>query len=285
MTLKATAPIGARCSASLMPARRGSQVKLGTQHFTNGDAVWRYSLPRQAPARDWKATVACSTGGSASRRFEVGSPSVAPAQIEVVKSAFVSQALSSVFLTCGVELKNVSHSDARNLTVNVSFVDTHGSAVATSTTYLGLIPAGQVFYMSCIEQLNVNLTVALMQVTVKVGESTTPTAALLPTVSNLVLTPDQYDISQTLTGSLSNPYNTPLSRDATIYALYYDANGNFVGGSYENTGAAVEPGATVSFSFADLDPSVTTTQVSVDPCGSSRLEQLGRPQTSSVRAS
>jgi hypothetical protein len=74
-----------------MPARRGSQVKLGTQHFTSGDAAWRYSLPRQAPARDWKATVACSTGGSASRRFEVGSPSVAPAQIEVVKSAFVSK--------------------------------------------------------------------------------------------------------------------------------------------------------------------------------------------------
>jgi hypothetical protein len=268
LTLRATDRTGRRCSAALTSLDAGSQIKLGSRRLSRGRAVWSHRLPLNAAVGHWQATVSCSLGEEASRTFKVAVPVVAPAQIEVVNSGFVTQPndfSSSATLICGVELKNVSRTDARNVTVNVSFADTQGTAVATSTTNLSLIPAGQVFYMSCSQETSVSLTVASVQVSVKVGESTSPTGSL-PTVSNLVLTPDQYG-TQTLTGSLTNTYKTQLSQDAEIYALHYSATGGLVGSESTSTGAAVEPGATVSFSFQYIDPTVTTTEVSVDPCG------------------
>jgi hypothetical protein len=137
--------------------------------------------------------------------------------------------------------------------------------VATSETNLALIPAGQVFWMSCLKSSAVTPAVASVQVHVKVGKSTAHTGTL-PTVARLALTPDQAGVSQTLTGTLTNNYRKPLPQDATIYATYYDANGKFVGGASTQAGASVEAGKTVSFSFQNLGLNVTAAHVSVDPC-------------------
>jgi hypothetical protein len=203
----------------------------------------------------------------ASAPFNVGAPPAAPAPISVVKSGFSTTPIGSqTFLYCGVELRNASQvSDARDLTVTVTFADTQGRSIVSDELHLSLIPAGQIFYASCLKTSSVTLSVASLQVGVKVGKSVSKSAEL-PSVSGLTLAPDQYG-AQTLSGNLTNSYTWAMSQDATIYAVYFDSNGNIVGGSSTQAGAAVQPGATVAFSFPYLNLGVASAQVSVDPCG------------------
>jgi hypothetical protein len=58
-----------------------------------------------------------------------------------------------------------------------------------------------------------------------------------------------------------------MPEDAEIYAVYYDASGNIVGGDSTPAGASVQAGATVGFSFSYLSASIASAQVSIDPCG------------------
>ena len=58
-----------------------------------------------------------------------------------------------------------------------------------------------------------------------------------------------------------------MPQDAEIYAVYFDANGNIIGGDSESAGASVQPGATVGFTFPYLAGTVASAQVSIDPCG------------------
>jgi hypothetical protein len=267
VTVKATAAPGARCNV-VIGVPLSVTRHLPPKRFAGGRAVWRYRLPSKAKTGLWTATLQCSSGGSDLRTFKVAIPTVSPAQIKVITTGFVSETYppsTTVFLVCGVELQNVSKTDAHNVSVQVTFTDTQGSAVATSTSNVGLIPAGRVFHLSCIQQTNVTLTVASIAVRVKVGESTKPLGTL-PLVSDLALTPDSTG-TQTLSGTITNPSSMALSQGATIYALYYDANGNFVGGSFESAGAAVQPGGSVAFSFPFVPATATSSGVSIDPCG------------------
>jgi hypothetical protein len=207
-------------------------------------------------------------GGIATGFFKVGAAPVVPAQITVVKSGFSTELFGAqTFLHCGVQLLNTSTvSDARNLVVTVTFADTQGRSLTSDDIDLTVIPAGQTFYASCLTISNVTLSVGSVQVSVKVGKSV-PKKAELPGVSALALTPDPFGDTQTLTGSITSPYAKAMPQDARIYAVYYDANGNIVGGDSESTGASVQPGATVGFSLPYISTTIASAQVSVDPCG------------------
>jgi hypothetical protein len=126
---------------------------------------------------------------------------VVPAQISVVRSGFSTETFGTqTFLRCGLQLQNTSQvSDARDLTVTVTFVDTQGRSLTTDDINLTVIPAGQTFYASCITIANVTLSVASVQVAFKVGKSVAKHAEL-PTVSGLKLTPDAFGGTQMLTG-------------------------------------------------------------------------------------
>ncbi|HUX05504.1 MAG TPA: FxLYD domain-containing protein [Acidimicrobiales bacterium] len=272
LTIKAQTPAGARCDVTLESLKARAPQTLGFHRVATGHTMWRYRIPAMASSDGlWQVRVACSPRGSVARFVRVGPPSVAPAQISVGKTGFVVQTYSfdtTSFIECGVELTNTSASDARNLTVTVTFVDTQGRSVATTQTDLALIPAGQTFWMSCLKSSAVSISPASMQVQVQVGQNTTHTGRL-PVVSNLTLTPNSAGLvsSQTLVGTLTNTYATPLSPDAEIYAVYLDATGTVIGSDMEWTGASVEPGASVNFSFSNLSPNVASAEVSVDPCG------------------
>lgn len=271
VSVRASAAPGSTCSVSLVPPGFDVPILIGVRLLRAHQDLWHYRLSPKASDGEWHVRLACRPGGGATRAFRVGPPPVAPAQIEVGKTGFYDQTYSSSstsFLSCGVELTNVSTSDARDLTVTVSFDDTQGRSVATTQTTLALIPAGQTFWMSCLDAVAVTLSVASMNVQVQVGQSTAHTGRL-PVVSSVTLATNTSGLfsTETLTGSLTNTYATPLSPDATIYAVYYDAAGNFVGSDSTSTGAAVEPGATVGFSFSYVPTTATSAEVSVDPCG------------------
>lgn len=74
-----------------------------------------------------------------------------------------------------------------------------------------------------------------------------------------------------VSGSFTNPYTKAISQDAPIYAVFLDARGRIIGGTSDSTGAAVQPGATVSFDLSGFlnNPNVNPVKarVSIDPCG------------------
>jgi hypothetical protein len=270
LTIKVAGPVGARCGGQILPSPSPSArlITLASHALTSGRGAWSYRLPLDAALGKWTVILVCRAGGGiATGFFKVGAPPVAPAQISVLKSGFSTQTFgSATFLYCGVQLQNTSTaSDARNLVVTVTFADTQGRSLTSDEVDLTVIPAGQTFYASCLQISNVTLSVGSVQVSVKVGKSV-PKKAQLPVVSALTLAPDSFG-TPTLTGSITNPYAQAMPPDAEIYAVYYNANGNIVGGDRKNAGASIQPGATVGFSFTDLDPSIASAQVSVDPCG------------------
>jgi len=272
LTIKAVAPVGVRCTVVLLPTKSDASTKLASRTFPSGRGSWSYRLPLNAATGSWQVLAWCSKGGTVTASFKVGAAPVAPAQITVVKSGFSTDPLGSqTFLHCGVQLQNTSTvSDARNLVVTVTFADTQGRSLTSSEVDLTVIPARQTFYASCLTISNVTLSVGSVQVSVKVGKSV-PKKAQLPVVSALTLTPDAFGDTQTLTGSITNPYAQAMPQDAAIYAVYYDANGNIVGGDWTPAGASIQPGATVGFNFPYLATTIASAQVSVDPCGSAAI--------------
>jgi hypothetical protein len=270
LTIKAAAPPGARCVA-VISLHAHSVAQLASHVPRGGRTSWTYRLAASAKLGTYRAAVSCTRGGGAFAAFKVGAPPIAPALISVVKSGFSVETFGSqTFLHCGIQLQNTSITDARSLVITVTFADTQGRSLATTEVDLTVIPAGQVFYASCLKLTNVTLAVSSVQVQVKVGKSTAHTGKL-PLVTDLKLTPDQYGGTQTLSGSFTNPYSTPMSEDAAIYAVYYDSGGNIIGGDWTQAGASVQPGSTVGFSFPYLDARIASAQVSVDPCGSAAL--------------
>lgn len=196
--------------------------------------------------------------------------------IRVVRRGFSNQvSRSEYFPNCGVELRNASRSDARDVTVTVTWVDAHGHPLGAVRTDLALIPARRTFYMSCTQTDGLRVRAASLRVRVKVGRSTSR-GAELPVVSKLTLgrarcterlTPSKCG-SGSLSGWIANRYTTRFSPDAEIYAVFFDAQGNIVGGESDGTTAAsLKPGAKVSFVFSGPGSSVARAEVSVDPCG------------------
>lgn len=271
LTIKAAAPKGARCVVALLRGAR-SFAQLPAHTLTSGRSSWTYRLSTSAKFGTSNAALSCSKGGVAFAPFKVGPPPVAPAQISVVKSGFSTETFGTqTFLHCGVQLQNTSKvSDARDLKVTVTFADTQGRSLTTDDVNLTVIPADQTFYASCLTLSNVTLSVASVQVTVKVGKSVAKHAQL-PTVSGLTLNPDAFGGTQMLTGNLTSPYAAAMPPDAEIEAVYFDTSGNIIGGDTTRAGASVQPGATVGFSFDFLDAKVASAQVSVDPCGVAAL--------------
>jgi hypothetical protein len=226
-------------------------------------------MPLQLQPGRWELSVICFPGDlTAKASFIVGTP-LKPAQITVAKSGLSTESdgMGGTFMSCGLALVNSSsESDVRDIGVTVQFIGTLGRSAASTEVDLTLIPAGQTFYASCLTLANVTISVASLNVSVTVGKSV-PKKAQLPPVSNVTVTAPDDIGGQTITGQFTNPYATAMPEDATIYAVYFDASGNIVDGSWNPTGASVQPGATVGFQFDTLSENVASAQVSVDPCG------------------
>jgi hypothetical protein len=160
------------------------------------------------------------------------------------------------------------------VTVTVAFVDTLGRSVTSDETTVTGIPAGSDFYLGGLASSNVSLTVASMSVTVSVASSQAH-RLVLPPVSGMNLQIDSFG-NESVSGTFTNPYQSPISSDANIYVVYFGSQGNVVGGESETAGAAVQPGESVAFGFdgfsSDINTSfvqpssVSTVQSSVDPC-------------------
>lgn len=274
-------PRGTRCTLTLAgPYSR--IIHLSGKRRSSGPLQWRYRLPGSVRVGRWAARLSCGNGllaGRATRSFSVGEK-VLKANVAVTSDGFTQSNYgtgSPTFISYGAALHNTTaHVDALNLTVTASFTDTLGRSVASDITTLIGIPAAGTFYIGGLASSNISLTVASMNVTVKIG-ATQPHRLTLPPVSGLSVQTDSTTGDTAVSGTLQNPYGKPISSLAQIYVVYVSPEGAVVGGASEFANAAVNPGSAVAFGFSALSSdinsafipasSVATVQGSMDPCG------------------
>jgi hypothetical protein len=172
------------------------------------------------------------------------------------------------FITYGVVLEDRSSQTAINVKLSVVFKDISGRAVATDTKTITGIPAGGRFNVAGLLESNVTLQSLTSYVTAT-ATSTTTGSFVLPTVSGTMIKPDPLAPAfGSILGNFNNPYKQPMSQyGTTIYLVYLNSSGAVIGGTFEQAGAAVEPGATVGFTVPTAVLSnVAAVDASVDPC-------------------
>lgn len=189
------------------------------------------------------------------------------ASVAVVADGYSQlKSASGTVIDFGVELRNNSLTmDGLNIVVTTSFVDKYGRSVVTDSHNLTAIPAGGTFYYAGFAESNISLIVARMDVVLKTS-ATRKKGIVVPPVSEVRTTPGGFG-EESITGQVTNPYNSPIPSDATIYAVFFNALGKIVGGAFEFSGATLEPKAAVSFNLSEYPPTeVVRARISVDPC-------------------
>jgi hypothetical protein len=169
----------------------------------------------------------------------------------------------------GVVLANRSRTlEARNVTVTVRGVDVQGRSSVTDQMLVTAIPAGGSFVVAGVMVPSVSFAIGKLRAAVRVG-ATTAQSLRLPVVMNVGLDTSGGQLLE-VSGRLRNPSSKPLSPDASMFAVFLDRKGRIVGSTFDSPGAAVSPGATVSFNLEGIvnDPAAhpVTALVSVDPC-------------------
>jgi Domain of unknown function (DUF4190) len=198
------------------------------------------------------------------------SPPAPPPQITVAASGFtqIKGFSTASEITYGVILQDRSSYPAINVRLSVVFKDTFGRAVATDTKTITGIPAGGRFYVAGLLESNVTLQTLTSSMTAT-ASSTTTGSFVLPTAFGTTIKPNpQAPGFGAILGNFNNPYRQPMSQDnTTIYVVYVNSSGAVIGGTLEQAGASVQPGATVSYSVPVARLSnVAAVDASVDPC-------------------
>jgi hypothetical protein len=193
-----------------------------------------------------------------------------PPPITVAASGFtqIKGFSSASEINYGVVLENRTSRAAIDVKLSVIFKDSSGRAVATDTKTITGISAGGRFSVAGILESNVTLQTLTAYVTAT-ASSTTTASFVLPTASGTTIKPDpQAPGFGAILGSFNNPYRQPMPQeDTTIYLVYVNSEGAIIGGTLEQAGAAVEPGATVGYSVPNAVLSnVADVDASVDPC-------------------
>lgn len=170
----------------------------------------------------------------------------------------------------GVVVVNRSRGlDALDVTVTVSALDKQGRSVSTDKPVITVIPAGDTFVVAGEMLPRISLRISGLRAGVSVG-NTKSKGLRLPVLSNVRLDTSGGTLLD-VKGQVRNPYQTPLSQNAQIYAVFINHQGQIVGSTTGLTGAAIKPNATLPFDIVGVvnnrSAKPTSTWVSVDPCG------------------
>ena len=261
----------ASCGLSLRPPTGRAVPVSPRKRASRGRVQWRAQIGASAAVGRWTLTIICRGAGRATAHVTVVQ-TVVPAQITVEKAGFSQQSNGAPGseIAYGLILINQSTTtDARDVTVNVNFLDSVGRLVTPWTSTVAVIPAATRFYLAGKAFSDNSLTAASMQESTTI-DSNTPRSVALPPVTNVATAPNGLGTID-VNGQLTNPYAKPLPQVATVYVVIFDDHGNIIGGGYQQTRTQVQPGATVDFHLTYFDlfptPAGTSAQVSIDPCG------------------
>ena len=261
----------ARCSLTVRYASKKKQA-LGRKQVITHRIAWTWRVPATAAVGKASARVSCDGHAAKTGRFVVKRRLV-PASVTVTQSGLTQVpdgVDSGTNISYGFVLVNHSQDeDARDVEVDINFLDAAGNAVATdSQILLGGIRAGTNFYMGGLVLTNSSTVVTHMAAFVKVGESS-PRSLVAPAVTNVRLSADPYDGTVILDGDVTNEATSNLSLLAEISAVYFNSAGKIVGGGLTFPPFALPPGAQTAFEIdtlgTPLASSVAQAKVSVDP--------------------
>lgn len=190
------------------------------------------------------------------------------AKVVVTKSGVVPGGERSGYVQYALVLRNQSStSDALDISVDVEGVDARGDELTSSYTTITVIPAASNFVITDALIWRDSVELAGIETEVHVGQAV-PRGRRLPSVKRVSVT-HRGDI----TGSLTNRYKKRLPESTTVYGVVLDSRGRIVAAGADVADAAIRPGATARFDiFGNVSPTaqldgVTSTRVSVDPCG------------------
>ena len=258
------------CSGTI--SRRSTTLKLRRKKAVGIYAVWRPTIPANAPRGTWTARVSCGHAGWSTALFRVTAPApppTIPAKVVAVKSGVSSRysTIGSTYAGYGVVLQNASpDEDALNVDVTVNILDASGRILVSDSTTYEAIPAGATYYAGGESMYNGATPAARLEVMTRIGEHQKKSIGTLPPVSNVRFS-ERFSGVDVL-GELSNPYTKTLSPIARITAVCFDGSGNVIGGGRGYPSSSVTPGGRIGFdvSIEGLKASqIASAQVSVEP--------------------
>jgi hypothetical protein len=190
------------------------------------------------------------------------------AKVVVVTSGVVPGGEASGYAEYALVLRNRSPTrDAIDVSVEVEGVDARGESFTDNYTTITVIPAASNFVLSGPLIWRGSTQLAGIETDVRVGQLA-PRGRQLPPVRHVSARNDGH-----IVGSITNRYKKPLPESAAIYGVVLDSGGRIVAAGVDLADTLVRPRASASFDiFGNLPrgarlAAVTTTKVSVDPCG------------------
>jgi hypothetical protein len=260
-----------KCSLTIRYAN-GTKQALGRKRVRSHRVAWTWRVPPSAAVGKARARVFCGRAGVRTGSFTV-KKALMPASVVVTDSGLTQVPDgfdSGTDISYGVVLVNRSQDeDASQVEVDVNLLDAAGNAVASDSQLLpGGIPAGATFYLGGFVNTNDSTAVTHLSTIVKVAESL-PRSLIVPAVTNVRLSSDDFDGSAVVDGDVTNEGTSTLSSFAEISAVFFNSAGKVIGGGFTFPPFDLPPGAQTAFEI-DTSPgpqasAVSQVKVSVDP--------------------
>jgi hypothetical protein len=168
------------------------------------------------------------------------------ATVTVVDAGFTRQNGDTPMIAYGVVLENTSKvADALDLSVTVNFLDPSGTVMQTEGTTIGVIPAGWRYYLGGTSSPARSDKTTKIETTVVVGSSVAAQYQM-PKATNVRLSDDGFG-NVTVRGVITNPYSVPMSSDAAISVVCFNARGKVIGGGQASLNNDVPIGSRAGF--------------------------------------
>jgi hypothetical protein len=243
--LNANVSKGSGTCSLMVKYASGKKQALGRKPVLAGRIAWTWRVPRTTAAGKAKARISCN--GLARTGTFIVTRRLVPASVVVTKSGLTQTPDtydSGTTISYGLVLVNRSQDEsARDVEVDVNLLDAAGNAVAADTDYIiGGIPAGATYYVGHEVFTNGPTAVTHLAASIKVGDSK-PQSPVMPVVTNLRLSADQYDGTAIVDGDVTNEGQADLNAYAEISAVFFDSAGDVIGGGSTLPPFALPPGA------------------------------------------
>ncbi|NUR77335.1 MAG: hypothetical protein HOQ28_13750 [Thermoleophilia bacterium] len=153
-------------------------------------------------------------------------------------------------ISFGLFLRNTSTTqDAINVYVLVNMVAANGQLIASMTHNVGLIAAGQTFAYGDSMGLRSQVSVAKLELTIRIGEHQAKQTHLFPEFANVRIVPNQQDTSWVgeVDGEVLNTAQAKTLRSTHLSIVLLDASGNPVGGGSGDSFASLPSGSRMVF--------------------------------------
>jgi hypothetical protein len=232
-----------------------------------GRAQWTWNLPLAAPVGPAVASVSCGGSARISRRFTVVGGTVLPSKLSIAAQGFSQRpdsfgAGSSV--SYGVQLQDpAATKDAKDVSVQVNFLDGAGTVLGTAATKIPLIGASSTFNVGGSIHLSVQTAVARLEI-VALTDAWVAHTLHQPAVEDVHIVPSLFEPAWvgSIDGDLINDHPSAMLTSAQLSIVLLDPTGKVVGGGTGFVFATLPTGTRAFFSATSGLSAVSMAQAS-----------------------